>query len=103
MQQQYAQQAMAMRQMYAMQVENQMLRNQMLQIQKNNLAAKQGADQVAMVRLPFNANGDSNVLLATKKKSSTDAKKKLRTVSKREKQKATDKADADKLAMNDLK
>ncbi len=103
MQQQYAQQAMAMRQMYAMQMENQMLRNQMMQMQKN----AQLANEVAEVKLPIDANGNSNVLLASKKnsvKNTTAAtKKKSRTVAQGEKQQKAEKADTDKLAMNDIK
>ncbi len=98
-QQQYAQQAMAMRQMYAMQMENQLLRKQLMQ--------QQHPAQVAQVKPPVSAQGDSNVLLASKKNSVTAVKKKAsqksRTDAQREKHKATEKAAAGKFAMNDVR
>ena len=84
--------------MYAMQMENQLLRNQLLQ--------QQNPAQFGQVKSPVSAQGDSNVLLASKKNSATAVKKKAsqksRTVAQREKQKATEKAAAGKFAMNDI-
>ena len=94
---------MVMRQMYAMQMENQMLRNQLLQMQNNN-------SQLAQAKSPLNAQGDSNVLLASKKNADTSTAKKkasnkTRTVARdkqSDKQKAASKPEADKIAMNDF-
>ena len=86
-----------------MQMENQMLRNQLMQMQNNN-------SQLAQAKSALNAQGDSNVLLASKKNAdnSTAKKKasnKTRTVARdkqSDKQKAASKPASDKIAMNDF-
>ena len=95
-QQQYAQHAMAMRQMMTqLQMENQNLRAQLMQVQ--------GKKQFAQVNSPLNAQGDSQTLLVSKKNSAATAKKntssKTRTVAQRDKPKA----EVQKLALDELK
>jgi hypothetical protein len=100
MEQQYVQQRMAMQRMYAMQMENQMLRNQLMQMQNSH-------GELAQVKTPVNAQGDSNILLASKKNAdNTTAKKKptsrTRTAASRDKQKDSVVPEADKIAMNNF-